>query len=75
MCIRDRIYYPTDDSSDIESVFINSSNSKSFTIVGLQPRINYTLTLEAVNTKLLLIGQGAQELVTVVTSNPDGTNI
>ena len=67
------VYYPTTDSSDNESVLIDDSNSKTFTIVGLQPRTNYTLRLEAVNTELSLFGPDAQE--TVITTNPDGTRL
>ena len=68
------VYYPTTDSSDNnKSVLINDSNSKTFTIVGLQPRMNYTVRLEAVNTELSLIGPGAQK--TVITSDPNGIKI
>ena len=67
------IYFPSANSSDNESILINGSNSKTFTIVGLQPRMNYTLILEAVNSELSLFGPDAQE--TVITQNPDGTKL
>ena len=67
------IYHPTANSSDNESVLINDSNSKAFTIVGLQPRMNYTVTLEAVNIELSLFGPDVQE--TVITSDPNGTKL
>ena len=67
------IYYPTTNSNSNQSVLIYGSDNRTFTVVGLQPSINYTLNLEAVNRNYSLFGPDIQE--TVVTSNPDGTKL
>jgi hypothetical protein len=44
-------------SGDNETILIDGSNSNTFTIVGLQPRIDYTLTLRAVGGNYTLSGE------------------
>ena len=43
------LYYPNDDQINNESLLINDGSSTSFTLVGLQPRMTYTLRLKAGN--------------------------
>ena len=43
------MYYPNYDPSNRESIWINDESSTSFTLVGLQPRMTYTLRLTAGN--------------------------
>ena len=64
------IYYPNMNSSDNESVVINGSNINTFTVVGLQPGINYTLTLEVASRNYSLFGNEIRR--TVSTSMPQG---
>ena len=67
------IYYPTIYSyccSDNESILINGSNTNTFTIVGLQPRADYTLKLGAVGGNYTLFGPESRG--TVQTSVPPG---
>jgi hypothetical protein len=51
------VYYPTTNSGDNESVLIDDSNTNTFTIIGLQPRVNYTLILRAVSGNYTLSGE------------------
>ena len=70
------IYYSTIYSyycSDNESILINGSNTNTFTIVGLQPRVNYTLKLGAVGGNYTLFGPESR--VMVQTSVPPGNVI
>ena len=64
------IYYPTMNSRDTDSVLINGSKTSTFIVVGLQPRVNYTLTLEAVGGNDTLFGEESRR--TVLTSVPQG---
>ena len=64
------IYYPTVNSNDNESILIDGSSTNNFIIVGLQPRVNYTLTLTAVSGNYSLFGNESRR--TVQTSMPQG---
>ena len=64
------IYYPTMNRIDNESIIINSSNTRTFTIVGLQPSISYTLNLGALGGNYSLYGR--ESSITVQTSVPEG---
>jgi hypothetical protein len=57
-------------SGDMESISIDGSNTNTFTIVGLQPRIGYTLTLRAVSGNYTLFGEESRRMVQ--TSVPQG---
>ena len=50
------IYYPTMNSGDSESILIDGSNTNTYMVVGLQPRVDYTLTLGAVGGNYTLFG-------------------
>lgn len=63
-------YYPTMNSSDDEAILIDGSNTNTYTIVGLQPRVNYTLTLRAIGGNYSLFGK--EERRTVKISEPKG---
>ena len=64
------IYYPTMNSHDNESILIDGSNTNAFTVVGLQPRVNYMLTLRAVGGNYTSFGEESRR--TVLTSVPQG---
>ena len=64
------VYYPTMNSSDNEATLIDGSNTNTYTIVGLQPRVEYTLTLRAIGGNYSLFG--TEERKTVQTSEPEG---
>ena len=64
------IYYPTMNSGDNESILIDGSNTTTFTIVGLQPRVDYTLALGAVGQDYTLLGPQSSRMVQ--TSVPQG---
>ncbi len=64
-------YYPTMNSDDMESISIDGSSTNRFTIVGLQPRVNYTLILRAVGGNYTLSGE-TESRKTVQTSVPQG---
>ena len=64
------IYYPTMNSGDNESIFKDGSNTKIFTIVGLEPRVDYTLALGAVSGNYTLFGPESSRMVQ--TSVPQG---
>ena len=66
------IYYPTMNGHDRDSVLINGSKTSTFTIVGLQPRVNYTLTLGAVGGNYSNFLFGNESRRTVSTSVPQG---
>ena len=57
-------------SGDNESILIDGSNTKTFTIVGLEPRVNYTLALGAVGGNYTLFGPQSSRMVQ--TSVPQG---
>ena len=57
-------------SSDSESILINGSNINAYTIIGLQPRVNYTLILGAVRGNYLSFGEESRRIVQ--TSIPQG---
>ena len=61
------IYYPTMDSGDNESILIDGSNTNHFTIVGLQPRVEYTLTLGAVGGNSTLFGVNNSTSISTLT--------
>ena len=63
-------YHPTENSKDIKSILILGSANRAFTIVGLQPRINYTLILSATNSNFTSFGPSVE--ITVATSVPNG---
>ena len=42
------IYNPTMNSDDNENILIDGSNTNTYTVVGLQPQVDYTLVLGAV---------------------------
>ncbi len=65
------IYYPTMNSDDNESILIDGSNTNTFTIIGLQPRVNYTLILRAVGGNYTLAGE-MEIRESVETSMPHG---
>ena len=67
------IYYPTNSSSDNQSVLIYGSDNRTFTIVGLQPRTNYTLKLAAASSNYTLFGPDIKEIV--ITSIPNGMQV
>ena len=64
------IYYPTMNSGDNESILIDGSNTNTFIIVGLQPRVDYTLALGAVSGNYTLFGPESSRMVQ--TSVPQG---
>jgi hypothetical protein len=64
------IYYTSSYISDNESILINGSNTNTFTIVGLQPRVDYTITLGAVGGNYTLFGKESN--ITVQTLVPPG---
>ena len=64
------IYYPTMNSGDNESILIDGSNTNTFTIVGLQPRVDYTLNLGAVGRDYTFFDEESSK--TVQTSVPPG---
>ena len=57
-------------SGDNESILIDGSNTNTFTIVGLQPRAEYTLTLGAVGGNHTLFG--VSNSTSISTSIPQG---
>lgn len=65
------VYYPTmTKSSDVETIPIDGSNTNTYTIVGLQPRANYTLMLRAIGGNYSLFG--TEERIIIQTSEPKG---
>ena len=64
------IYYPTINTGDNESILIDGSNTNTYTVVGLQPRIYYTLVLGAVGGNYTLFGPENSRMV--LTSVPQG---
>ena len=64
------VYYPTRDSSDDEAVQIDGSNTNTYTIVGLQPRVKYTFKLAAFGGNYSYIGPNST--ITATTSVPQG---
>ena len=64
------VYYPTMNSSDDETILIDGSNTNTYTIVGLQPRVEYTLILRAIGGNYSLFG--TEERRTVQTLEPEG---
>ena len=64
------IYYPTMNSGDNESILIDGSNTNTYTVVGLQPRVGYTLVLGAVSGNYTLFGPVSSRMVQ--TSVPPG---
>ena len=64
------IYYPTMNSGDNESFLIDGSNTNTYTVVGLQPRVDYTLKLGAVGGNYTLFGPENSRMVQ--TSVPPG---
>ena len=68
------VYYPTMDSSNNESILINGSNTNTYVIIGLQPRINYTLTLWAVSENYFLFRIESSNK-TVLTLMPQGNKL
>ena len=59
------IYHPTIkfNSGDNESILINGSNTNTYTVVGLQPRVDYTLALGAVGGNYTLFGPESRKMV------------
>ena len=65
------IYYPsTMNTGDNESVLIDGSNTNTFKIVGLQPRVYYTLVLGAVGRNYTFFDEESSKMVQ--TSVPPG---
>ena len=64
------IYHPTMNSDDNENILIDGSNTNNFTIVGLQPRVDYTLNLGAVGRNYTFFDEESSK--TVQTSVPPG---
>ena len=65
------IYYPnTMNTGDNESILIDGSNTNTFKIVGLQPRVNYTLNLGAVGRNHTFFDEESSKMVQ--TSVPTG---
>jgi hypothetical protein len=61
-------YYAT--IYEFQSILINGSNTNTFVIVGLQPRVDYMLTLRAVGGNYTLFGNESRKMVQ--TSVPQG---
>ena len=66
------IYHPTMDSGDNENISIDGSNTTTFTIVGLQPRVDYTLILGAVGGNYTLFNESISTSISTSTSIPQG---
>ena len=64
------IYYPTMNSDANENILIDGSNTNTFTIVGLQPRVDYTLNLGAIGRNYTFFDEESSR--TVQTSGPPG---
>ena len=64
------IYYDTEEMGNHETIQINVSNAMNFTIVGLQPRTNYTIALRALGRNYSLYG--IKDQISVLTSAPKG---
>ena len=64
------IYYPTTNSGDSENISIDGSNTNTFKIFGLQPRVNYTLNLGAVGGNYTFFDEESSR--TAQTSVPTG---
>ena len=65
------IYYPTGNSGDMESILIDGSYTDTFTIVGLQPRVDYTLNLTAASGNYTLFSEESS-IISKLTSTPPG---
>ena len=61
-------HYRTYDKLDNKSIIIHGGGSRTFTIAGLQPRFNYTFTIEAINQNYTSFGPHTR--TTVVMSVP-----
>ena len=67
------VYYPSNDQRYSESIiWINDGRSTSFTLVGLQPRMTYTLILVAVNDAVSTSDSIKYAVETVTTAVPFG---
>ena len=64
------IYYPTMNSGDNESILIDGNNTNNFIIVGLQPRVDYTLNLGAIGRNYTFYDEESSRMVQ--TSVPPG---
>ena len=64
------IYYPTMNSNNNESVLIDGSNTNTYKVIGLQPRVEYTLVLGAFGGNYSLFGDESRTVV--LTSVPQG---
>ena len=66
------MYYPSNDQSYSESIWINDGRSSSFTLIGLQPQMTYTLRLVAVNDAVSTSDSIKYAVETVTTTVPFG---
>ena len=65
------VYYHTmTESSDVETIPIDGSNTNTYTIVGLQPRVKYTFKLAAFGGNYSNFGPNS--MITATTSVPQG---